>query len=81
MARSTRPHGLRTSRSSADEDDERHRGDQREIGEVEGERIALRAPAKGRGMKPMPKGPPVRPSALSATSWMAIAMPKVVMAR
>ena len=37
--------------------------------------------AKGRGMKPMPNGPPVTGSRLSATSCTTTATPKVAMAR
>ena len=51
------------------------------IGEIEEQRRSSARPANGRGMKPMPKGPPVSLSALSATSWMVTATPNVVMAR
>ena len=37
--------------------------------------------AKGRGMKAMPKGPPVKLWKFSATSWIEMATPNVVIAR
>ena len=79
-ARSTRPQGLRVSRSSP-----------RNTAPATATTSAMLAnanasgrsasTANGRGMKAMPNGPPVMRSAFSATSSRLTAAPNVVMAR
>jgi len=80
MARSTRPQGLRASRSRAKKVSSVTPPTSARLARLKAMGVSASS-ANGRGMKPMPKGPPVNPCALRATSWMATAMPKVVMAR